>query len=704
MVFLAPRFLLLAALCAAAMPSLVLVTDARAVEIGARHHYESTSVSHPTPTLAKGKGKDKEVLTPEHHHDHDRDRRDGEAQAAFSMDHDRHERDSSNSDLEKRVVSRIYGKQSFKRSNQGRSVPTESWDLLDSPILQVGVFQISGGHRTAARRPAKREPHHHHHHHDYETVINGNNDDVHVHKRRLPSNTGDEGVGIGVDVGINLLPDADMCREHDGRYVECQDIHRSHQQKRSDSVDGTSGVPGTVDIMNIGPIANQRVASLVLSAVSDNSTTNSTANGTYPSFATKGTSDTDSSPFILDASNTTHTQFYLVVSEPAVPANGTLADTLAALNAVASSKSETDNDGIPSTPDIKVTLQVPVFEPAEAAMRAYCATFDPNPPAPAPLFMDACFDELTASSDASDPTVHKSQTFAYDPVTGTIKPVWYAGNSTGTDSSNSTSTSPLNSTSTSTSNSTTDSTVPQMNFKVDNANKDTLLPSPPALPVPGPVANMTQTVGGTASSTPLNGTMSSAPINGTSGPLNVTLVFTPAAPAVHVVESASGVASFEPLGNDDSSEGTQTDDSAASSSGGSNSDADSEVSMSSGSVASAAATNTDSSLAVPTDSSSGDNSDETTESTESAEAGESTSTSVGTTSNATDVMMDASTTSSTDPVVTATATATATSASTPTSTFSSMTVTPSPTLTPAAESDAESAAIEMYQQPVNELC
>jgi hypothetical protein len=113
--------------------------------------------------------------------------------------------------------------------------------------------------------------------------------------------------------------------------------------------------------------------------------------------------------FILNASEGNSTQLYLV-----------------ALN--------TTDSGVQGE-DIPVALKVPVFNPDSASMEGYCATYDPQPPAPAPLSAEPCFyDEPTGP--------HKSQVFAYTPSTSVIRPMWFNGegeeDSLGDPSSNST--------------------------------------------------------------------------------------------------------------------------------------------------------------------------------------------------------------------------------------------------------------------------
>ena len=116
------------------------------------------------------------------------------------------------------------------------------------------------------------------------------------------------------------------------------------------------------------------------------------------------------STFVLNASESNSTQLYLV-----------------ALNRT--------NSGVQGE-DVPVALKVPVFNPDSASMEGYCATYDPQPPAPAPLSAEPCFyDEPTAP--------HKSQVFAYTPSTSVIRPMWFGGetdeeDSFGDPSSNST--------------------------------------------------------------------------------------------------------------------------------------------------------------------------------------------------------------------------------------------------------------------------
>ena len=256
-----------------------------------------------------------------------------------------------------------------------------------------------------------------------------------------------------------------------------------------------------MSLKNVSNELKERLASLVLSTV--NSTDNVSSNSTKTALEA-------ASPFVLDASNTTQTQFFLVINEGETPP--------ATLN-------ETNADS--SSANIKVTLRVPVFEPAEASMRSYCATFDPNPPTPAPLRMERCFTEGT-TANSSFSLEHRSQTFTYSPSSGIVAPLWSFASNSATSG---------------------DVHDKQMNFELHNVIKDGALPTP--------VLNATQAINGTTNGT-TNGTATPVPpaIPSPVGDSthNVTLVFSPVGPAVHSVSAASDAASFEPADNDDSRE------------------------------------------------------------------------------------------------------------------------------------------------------
>ena len=99
------------------------------------------------------------------------------------------------------------------------------------------------------------------------------------------------------------------------------------------------------------------------------------------------------STWILNASENNQTQLYMV-----------------AMN--------TTDSGVQGE-DVPVALKVPVFNPVTALMESYCATYDPSPPAPAPLSVESCFDAKSSSP-------HKSQVFAYTPSTSVVRPMWFS--------------------------------------------------------------------------------------------------------------------------------------------------------------------------------------------------------------------------------------------------------------------------------------
>ncbi|VDC00933.1 unnamed protein product [Peniophora sp. CBMAI 1063] len=143
-----------------------------------------------------------------------------------------------------------------------------------------------------------------------------------------------------------------------------------------------TGVPGTIDIMS--PTADpssplQRIASLVLAQANSTGSTNGT--------------------FVLNASPDDQTQMFLV------PMANT---TMGFLN---------------STQDIPVMLQVPVFDAASAATQAWCATFDPAPLAPVSMTAEKCLDPGENGMNGD----HMSQVFAFNSVTGAVRPLWANG-------------------------------------------------------------------------------------------------------------------------------------------------------------------------------------------------------------------------------------------------------------------------------------
>ncbi|KAJ7708837.1 hypothetical protein B0H17DRAFT_366665 [Mycena rosella] len=100
--------------------------------------------------------------------------------------------------------------------------------------------------------------------------------------------------------------------------------------------------------------------------------------------------NTTSTPYVLDASEKNMTTLYMV------PSDGN-----------------------------HITLELPLFDPAQNTTSRFCATFDPNPPAPEPLTMTPCFNSSNAT------TTHASQTFLYDQSSGVVQPMWFNGEDDG---------------------------------------------------------------------------------------------------------------------------------------------------------------------------------------------------------------------------------------------------------------------------------
>ncbi|KAI0305801.1 hypothetical protein B0F90DRAFT_925908 [Multifurca ochricompacta] len=225
-----------------------------------------------------------------------------------------------------------------------------------------------------------RSPHHHHHHHHHENekvIVSGDNDNVHVHRSVLISGEGGESY---------VVPHV-VKRDNPQELLTLPSLGR-----RSG---GINGVPGHVDI--VSPSADsgegRRIASLVL----------------VPSDSLASETSTSSSPaFVLNASETDVTQIFLVPT-PTSPSSSTSNSTF-------------------GPNEMGVMLRLEMFDPSSASIASYCATFDPDPPAPAPLTAEEC---------TSDPVAeHRSQLFAFNGVTGLVRPMWFKGQDDGTDSGN----------------------------------------------------------------------------------------------------------------------------------------------------------------------------------------------------------------------------------------------------------------------------
>ncbi|KAK8844017.1 hypothetical protein IAR55_006810 [Kwoniella newhampshirensis] len=218
-----------------------------------------------------------------------------------------------------------------------------------------------------------------------------------------------EGSGHDVTVVNNMAKRYhDEHRHHDQHHGHEHDHHESEEcrdgrcdrrggddvtvvnnHKRQVGMNGMGGAPGYIDVTS--PVFNsttaQRIASLVLS----------TSNGTDAN-----------STFVLNASNNIRTQVYLVPVNPS-------SSTAGAPTMSAASSSNSSTMASPSSTPLQVNLKLPIFVASSASVEPYCATFDPSPESPAPLTVMPC---------TNDTSTHESQVFLYNPDTGMIHPDW----------------------------------------------------------------------------------------------------------------------------------------------------------------------------------------------------------------------------------------------------------------------------------------
>ncbi|TBU44654.1 hypothetical protein BD309DRAFT_773493 [Dichomitus squalens] len=376
---------------------------------------------------------------------------------------------------------------------------------------QKAIIKGNNQHVHLGRSPAPA-PEPHHRHHSDKVVVKGDHDHVDVHRKRsrdyrqpivIPGNrgkayliahkasTGDIPLAnANVGVGVNIRRDT-----------------------------GMAGVPGMIDIMSQvadSPVG-QRVASLVLAASGDDASSGD-------------------SPFVLNASDTDRTEMYMV---PASSTNNTSANSATSGTPAAPSPSTLSADAVTAGPDItsfvKVLLQMPIFEAASAEMKPYCATFDPRPSAPAPMTVESCM-----NATSSDP--HKSQTFAYEPATGIIRPMWYQGEDDGTSSDSTPSPSGSTAGSSPSASSTDDSSTPVSNKVADVTSFEQEA-------VDGEFGDSTH------SPMPVPKTLSAQALGSAQ---NVTLMFSPMAAEV-LPDSPVGKLAVQPSGTDSSSASATTD-------------------------------------------------------------------------------------------------------------------------------------------------
>jgi hypothetical protein len=87
------------------------------------------------------------------------------------------------------------------------------------------------------------------------------------------------------------------------------------------------------------------------------------------------------------------------------------------------------SDSALTADEVGVTLLVKMFDATSASIVPYCATFDPDPPAPAPLTAEKCTDDPVSEQ--------QSQLFAFNRATGVVRPMWFkAQNGTDSESNN----------------------------------------------------------------------------------------------------------------------------------------------------------------------------------------------------------------------------------------------------------------------------
>jgi hypothetical protein len=67
--------------------------------------------------------------------------------------------------------------------------------------------------------------------------------------------------------------------------------------------------------------------------------------------------------------------------------------------------------------EIGVTIEMEMFDVTSASNVPYCATYDPDPPAPAPLTAEECTEDPVGN--------RRSQLFAFDRTTRVVRPMWF---------------------------------------------------------------------------------------------------------------------------------------------------------------------------------------------------------------------------------------------------------------------------------------
>ncbi|KAI0034472.1 hypothetical protein K488DRAFT_83984 [Vararia minispora EC-137] len=246
-----------------------------------------------------------------------------------------------------------------------------------------------------------RSPHHHHHHHHHgehdKVIIHGNDDTVNIHSReprhhhhQHHHHHSRSSVIISNDAGASYIVKGKRGLTQQLFAIPALEKSGSSLTKR----DGIIGVPGRIDIMS--PVSDpsspgQRIASLVLAQ-------NNMTDSSDPSTTT---SESSTNLFVLNASPDSQTQIFLSRLPP----------TSAEMDAASTTPSS----------EVRVMLQLPIFNAASASTETWCATFDPAPPAPAPLTAQPCFPMEVNGVDGP----HNSQVFSYNTVSGAVQPMWF---------------------------------------------------------------------------------------------------------------------------------------------------------------------------------------------------------------------------------------------------------------------------------------
>ncbi|CAL1714495.1 unnamed protein product [Somion occarium] len=365
-----------------------------------------------------------------------------------------------------------------------------------NPLLQLGNLWIGDRpppernfDRTNARvqvhRSSTPQSHDHHHTAHAKVIVNGDHDHIDVlEKKAIP----DLSTPLLDEEHSLLVPNQLLPRHNKHHHVHGSKVSVNGNGEyvhvhRRDNVYQFEGVPGTVDIMSdvADSTSGQKIASLVLSA------TNGT-NGSSPG-----------DPFILNASSTNQTQVYLIALPPddtSDSSNSTTAATSESSNSTSSANSTTADTYR------KVAITIPLFDAENAVMESYCATFDPKPPAPAPLTVERC-------TNGTQNDEHKSQVFAFEPSTGIIRPMWFEGEDDGTEDDDT--------------DSLEDKEAGTPVAPEDGSNNSTsVAPQDPGTPSTDKTANVTS----------IDSRMVDEEDGDVTSPPNVTLVFSPAPPTV----------------------------------------------------------------------------------------------------------------------------------------------------------------------------